>query len=245
MMDENETDDAAVLAAEYALGLLAPQEAAAFAVMLEEDPDFRAEYVQWAEHLASMTDDIAPVAPSDEMRARILAAIEPTDHPVEMSKGDEDVTFGSRLQSWLRNLGLIPAMAGGLAAAMAVLWLVNISGVMDPAVPFATATLASDDNSLVVQITYSDDGETLQINRTVGAAPQGKALELWLIKDGDAPVSLGVLPEDETATLRVDYALRRSLHGASCAISVEAPGGSATGAPTGEILAIAPIVWET
>lgn len=258
MMDEMEMNEAELLAAEYALGLLTPQETAAFETLLTQDAEFRADYARWAEDFAAITDDVSPVDPPEGVMARIqdalgdevsevapvaameeavaeVAAPEPTARPEPPRE---------KAQSWLQRLGLLPPALGGLAAAMAVLWLINVSGVFAPNVPGGQVTLAAADNSLVVEVAYSEDGKTLELNRTVGDLPQGQALQLWLIRDGEDPVSLGLLPETQIATLQVNYRLRDALRGASCAISVEPPGGSPTGAPTGEVIAMAPIVWS-
>ncbi|MEL6126646.1 MAG: anti-sigma factor [Pseudomonadota bacterium] len=53
-----------------------------------------------------------------------------------------------------------------------------------------------------------------------------------------AQVSLGVLPEEPDARISVAVALRPLLPGGTLAISDEPPGGSPTGAPTGEVLAV-------
>ena len=63
MTDDSNTEDEIVLSAEYALGLLTPGEAVAFEDVLSVDPEMREQYASWAESLATLTDEIAPVDP--------------------------------------------------------------------------------------------------------------------------------------------------------------------------------------
>jgi len=70
------------------------------------------------------------------------------------------------------------------------------------------------------------------------ATTEQRALELWVIVPGDRPRSLGVIeagrpvrvsvPPSLTAHMQVDAAL---------AVSLEPPGGSPTGLPTGPVIA--------
>jgi anti-sigma-K factor RskA len=60
---------------------------------------------------------------------------------------------------------------------------------------------------------------------------------LWLIAGGNAPVSLGVLPDSGIVALAFPVDLKDQLRGATLAISDEPDGGSPTGQPTGAVLA--------
>lgn len=239
MAEDMDTDKEQMLAAEYTLGLLDPAEARAFEEALDGNPTARANHAFWAEHLTGLAADAAPVTPPDAVWANVTAALFPDTAATEAAAG------GAPARGWLQRLGLLPAMAGGLVAALAVLWVLDLTIMSDSGTPFATATLASADNALVVQIAYVDDGAELEITRTAGDIPAGQSLELWLLKDDRPPISLGLLPADENGTLQVAAAYRELLHGAQCAISIEPEGGSPTGAPTGDVVAVAPIVWQT
>jgi anti-sigma-K factor RskA len=75
--------------------------------------------------------------------------------------------------------------------------------------------------------------------KVVGAAavPAGKSLELWMLPDGSAPKSLGVIPGSGVGRVLLpalpDIALARV---PALAVSLEPAGGSPTGAPTGPVL---------
>ena len=236
MTDEIEKDDEVALTAEYVLGLLTPEEVTAYEDVLGVDPDLRAEYAFQADRMVALTDDIAPVTPPPHVLARIRQTLFHEDAPARSAAGG---------RSWLQRLGLLPAMAGGLVAALAVLWVV--STIMPPSeVPGETATyvaqIAAADESLVVQARYDATAGNLLIERAVGEARPGRALELWLIAGDNPPVSLGVLPEDRTATVPVSPETALALAGGTLAISDEPPGGSTTGAPTGDVLAVGQVI---
>ncbi len=75
------------------------------------------------------------------------------------------------------------------------------------------------------------------------ALDPARAYELWALPgDGAAPVSLGLMPKSGRATLQLNEAQRLALsRSAQVAISLEPPGGSPTGAPTGPVLFVADI----
>lgn len=227
-MTDDISEEVHMLAAEYALGLMTPEEAQAFEELLDVDSQSRAAYAFWAEHFASLTDDVPEAEPSN----RVLTGI-------------RSELFGPEAPTWRRRLGLLPAMAGGLLAAIVALWVIDVS--FGPAIdrPIANATLIAEAQGLEVRVSYAYSGETLTVTRVSGDAPEGRALELWLLKEDQPAISLGVLPDDANGQLQIAADVRELLRGAQCAISVEPPGGSPTGAPTGEVIAIAPVVWET
>ena len=62
--------------------------------------------------------------------------------------------------------------------------------------------------------------------------------ELWLIPPGDKPHALGLLRADRTVTITIPAALiARTTSNAVLAVSLEPPGGSPTGQPTGPVIA--------
>jgi anti-sigma-K factor RskA len=70
-----------------------------------------------------------------------------------------------------------------------------------------------------------------------------RAYELWALPgSGAAPVSLGLMPKTGRSTLQLNDAQRLALsRSKQIAISLEPPGGSPTGAPTGPVLFVAAI----
>lgn len=230
MTDEIEKEEEYSLTAEYVLGLLSDDEARAYEDVLSIDPALRDEYAFWADRMVALTDDIAPVTPPPHVLARIKLTL---FHDATQS------SMAATGRSWLQRLGLLPAMAGGLVAALVVLWLLNIAA--PPGVgttgPTYTAQIAAEDNSLVLLASFEPTARTLTITRQAGAAREGRSEELWLIVGENAPVSLGVLEQGDSTALIVDAALVPAMEGGTLAITDEPPGGSPSGAPTGAVLA--------
>jgi len=223
-------EDDRVLAGEYALGLLSPEDARAFEARLTADPQLRAVYAEWAESLADLTDDIDPAGPAKDTQAQIEAQLFGGTSPRRPFAG-------------LRGLGWL--VGGAVAAALALYVALN-GGLLGegptlPGTPDYVAKLAAEDGALLVVAAYDAEKGALLIERRAGAAPEGRALELWLIAGGDAPVSLGVLPKEVDARLMIDAAMGARLADGILAISDEPPGGSPTGAPTGRVLAAGPV----
>jgi anti-sigma-K factor RskA len=78
---------------------------------------------------------------------------------------------------------------------------------------------------------------------TLAAPPAGRDYELWALPKGGPPVSLGLLPYRHTAAQRaLTRNQQRALANASqLAVSVEPPGGSPTGQPTGAVVFVVPL----
>jgi anti-sigma-K factor RskA len=205
----------AVLAAEYALGLMDAAEARAFAVRLDGEPALRRQLAEWEEGLAPLADAVPPVDPPARVKARLEAAIAPA-------------------APRRRSLGWLGGMLAAGAVAVAVLLVLPARQVTVP--PSFTASIAATDGTL--QLAAALSGDRLRVERLAGAAPEGRVLELWLIAEGAAaPVSLGVLPDAGVADLTIPAALTAAFAGGVLAVSDEPPGGSPTGAPTGTVLA--------
>ena len=209
------------MAAEYALGLLTPPEARAFEARMIREPLLRANYVIWAEELVRMTDNIAPVTP-----------------PPTVRKAIETRLFAGEKQGLLQWLGLIPALIGGLIAAALVYFVTSFGLLTTPVGPRLNAEIAAADQSLVVLAAFDPTTDTLNLQRTSGAAVPGRVLELWLIAGDNPPVSLGVLPDAVSTDLPLSADIIAALEGGTLAISDEPTGGSPTGQPTGAVLAV-------
>jgi anti-sigma-K factor RskA len=225
MTPQEQREEDQALAAEYALGLLDRSEARAFEARMAAEPALRATYVIWAEDLARLTDDIAPVDP-----------------PPAVYKALDQQMFGSEKQGWLQWLGLVPALIGGLIAASLVYFVTSFGLLTAPPGPRLNAEITATDQSLVVLAAFDPTTGSLNLQRTAGAAVPGRVLELWLIAGDNPPVSLGVLPDAAVADVVLTPSVIAALDGGTLAISDEPVGGSTTGAPTGAVLAIGPVI---
>src|SRR3546814_2647187 len=95
--------------------------------------------------------------------------------------------------------------------------------------------------ALVVEVDFYGEGRssgTVRIQSMQVEAPAGRSLELWRVPAGGDPQSLGVIdPRDPFEALRVSVTA-----GDTLAVSVEPPGGSPSGAPTGPVILSGPLV---
>jgi anti-sigma-K factor RskA len=88
--------------------------------------------------------------------------------------------------------------------------------------------------SFVASVTADGRALVLKPLNDLSLAP-GRALELWAVPPQGAPRSLGLVRADAATTLVRAQLLRDT---AAFAVSVEPPGGSPTGAPTGPIVSV-------
>ncbi|MCG6903746.1 MAG: anti-sigma factor [Rhodobacter sp.] len=209
----------AALAAEFAMGVLDPAEHAAFGMRLRDEPVLLAEVQIWQERLVPLTDGIDEKPP-----ARVKRALEAR-------------LFGAPRKAVLRIWQGLSVVGLGAAAVLAVMMFVTpLSGPGPATGPVHVAEIVAEDNSLRLLAVY--EGDELRLTRTTGTARPGRALEVWLIAGDGVPKSLGVLPAEQMARLTVPAALRALIEGGTLAISDEPEGGSPTGLPTGDVLAV-------
>ncbi len=212
-------DDDDAQAAEYVLRLLDPETHRAAARRVTEDAEFALRVHAWEARLASMTEELEPVQPRARTRAQIMQAVTPPE---------------ARSRRWWLGAGV------GIATLAALFVVAPLPSVFAP--EFG-AEIASADGSLRFTAEVSRGREELVLARVAGGPRPGRALELWLIAEGaPAPVSLGVLPEADRIAINLTPQLAAQLDGGTLAVSDEPPGGSPTGAPTGDVLAAAPLV---
>lgn len=221
-------EDDRIRAAEYALGLLDEAEAADFAARLRDDPELREEYALWAEHLATLADGTEATPPARVWQGIERGLFETVQAPAGRA----------RWRYW-RGWGL----GAALAAVLAVL-LLYLGPFGPPTEPSAdlTARIEAESGDVRVLAGYDEATGQLEVARREGAPAPGRSFELWLIAGDAAPVSLGILPEQERGVLSVPEALGPRMAGAMLAISDEPAGGSPTGQPTGEVLAMGQVI---
>jgi anti-sigma-K factor RskA len=106
----------------------------------------------------------------------------------------------------------------------------------------SVATIAGAQGPMLWSIQLDARHERLRAVALAGAAARpGHSFELWALLPGKAaPVSLGVLPDTGQRDRTLSAAQQAALLSASqLAVSLEPPGGSPTGAPTGPVLFVA------
>ncbi|MGX9966319.1 anti-sigma factor [Roseomonas sp. F4] len=217
------------LAAEYVLGTLEAREAKAVAAALPGDPALAEAVAAWEARLAPLTVLAPPEAPPPGLWDRIAAALDPAAAAAPRSAPV------AKPKSWLAGLldpWRIGAIGGtAVAATLAAFILLR----PEPAPRMMTVLLTDRDQP--AWLVEADQGGLRLASLNPRPAPEGRALQLWALPQGaTAPTSLGLIPAEG----RISVAPRviQPSPGMLIEITVEPPGGSPTGRPTGPILFI-------
>ena len=220
-------DDAATrqaLAAEYALGTLRGPARRRFERLMAQRADWREEVERWSHQLAGFAARVPEVEPAPAVWPRIRDRIEPG-----RSRSP------SAVPRWWRALAAVTSLA-------AIVLAVALISVQQPPVFAPQVAVLKDDQARtgwVVSVAPGKSGRPELRALVEGAAPiPDRVFELWALPGAGAPpVSLGLLPAQGEAVLSVSEQVRPLLEqGAALAVSLEPPGGSPTGQPTGPVL---------
>ncbi|HEX8382359.1 MAG TPA: anti-sigma factor [Sphingomonas sp.] len=234
-------EDRGILAGELALGLLDGEERGEALRLMLADRDFARAVEAWRDHFAALFAECAPVAPDAALETRIVAALPGSGVSAD---GTTVPGIGSRAVRLWRTV------AGAAMLAAAALLAVILLRPERVSAPRPTAPLATP-APLVAMLTPTDDAKPLAalVDRATGVVtlagtidlPAGRVAELWTIGADGVPRSLGVLANG-AARLPVAPTRRgRLTPSVVLAVSIEPPGGSPTGAPTGPVIATGPM----
>jgi len=227
-MSENDTTgsphDGNLIAAEYVLGVLGAAERREVERRLAREPALASEVALWEERLSGLTDAVAPVAPPDAVWSRIERAIGAVTRPPSVW---QSLTFWRSL-----------AIASATLAAASIAALAYIGFVPGAHVPLmATLGGSAGQPNFVASVTAT--GNALVIVPAALLTNDPRTYELWLIPTGETrPRSLGLIQPGHPIRLEIPADLAgRVTPDATLAVSLEPPGGSPTGLPTGPVIA--------
>jgi len=214
------------LAAEYALGTLPGGARRRLARMAQTDTVVAGAIGVWEQRLSPLAEAAPPITPSPRLWRVIALRL-----GLEPVRTAAPGPWWTRLAFW-RGFALASLVA---AVALGVALLAPRSDVNDQPI---VVVLAGPDAkpALIASMMRGDRTMTVKV---VGGAPvpPDKALELWMLPDGAAPKSLGVVPAAGVGRVTLpatpDVALARV---PALAVSLEQAGGSTTGAPQGPVL---------
>lgn len=178
----------------------------------------------WELRLAPLSELLEPVAPPDGLLDRILGRID----LIELR--DDLAAERRRTRRWRLSAAAMTAAA----AALLVFVALDEPGPA-PQEYVAVATADGGGPALIVSLDLTRGIATV---RPVSVqAPEDGSLELWHIEEGAAPRSLGLVDAAQAVQTPLEAA-----PGDVVAVSLEPPGGSPTGSPTGPVLYSGPIV---
>ena len=203
------------LAAEYVLGTLEAREAAELRVRMETDAALAAAVADWEHRLAPLLTLAPPEAPPHDLWARIERSLGATPARKEWRFPWPALGIGAS------------AVAAGLAAFLVLR--------PTPEAPLMTVLLTSRDQPAWLVEAQGDTIRLAALNRQ--EIEPGRVAQLWALPQGaTAPTSLGLVPEG--GRFSVTPTTLRPSPGMLIEITLEPPGGSPTGRPTGPILFI-------
>ena len=222
-----------IVAGEYVLGVLEASERSAVAQRIEREPEFATEVAFWEERLGGFADEVKSVAPPEAAWSRIEAAIAaPSAAP---SAAPALGALWQNLFFW-RIVGL---GSSGLATACLIA-LAYFGTVAAPERAPLLATLGQQGGQPGFVAAIGSGGSLVIVPASLLTANQ-KSMELWLIPTGTQarPRSLGLIAPSQPVRITVPPNLVPFVTpDASLAVSLEEPGGSRTGAPSNDIIAV-------
>ena len=212
-------DDLDALAGEYVLGTLSSDERAAVERRMLDNPALATAIDDWQERLSPLAECLAPVIPRPEVWQRIRRTVTDRGRVVR--------------SSWWNRVGVWRGLAGlATAAAVAV-----VAFVLVTAPPQLIAVLNDAQGRPIWLLRTAEDDRGL-LTRLLGDTPPAERVpELWLLPADRPPVSLGLLePAGDNRRPLTPEVERMLQAGAMLAVSLEPPGGSPTGQPTGPVV---------
>jgi anti-sigma-K factor RskA len=215
------------LAQQHAAGTLRGGARRRYEALLPGHPLLRDALLQWQLRLMPLTVALVPQAPP----ARVWRRIEQRLWPAAASVSEP---WWQRLWLWRGVSALASVATLGLAL------LLVLPGPAQPPVVVVlqgTAGATQGINSFVASV--SADGRALVTRPLLPVnLESNRVLELWSVPPDGAPRSLGLISADGATVIDRQRLPASLLKGgtAALAVSVEPPGGSPTGVPTGPVV---------
>ena len=206
------------LAGEYVLGTLHGAARKRFEHALQESVSLREAVQYWEQALAPLA-----LTETEKPQRDLLPAVEARLGWVTARDA-------------IRSFSFWPALGFAVVAGFSILLWAPWQPGFSP--DFALSVATSDD--AIQRWQFAVDRKHNVIDVRVVSNPQiatDRDLELWLLVDGGAPRSLGLLSDAASGVIYRIKATSPLLEGNGLAVSVEPAGGSPSGAPTGPVIA--------
>jgi anti-sigma-K factor RskA len=212
------------LASEYALGTLRGAARRRFERWRAGTPFVDERCLFWEERLMHLAKDLKPIKPPAHVWAAISRRLHLTTRQTAMRR--------------IRSFALAACLVFVVGVAALFYWR-GLPAMRATAV--ATISAKSGEHLWELEVFGNADRLVARVAK-LPARPAGSDYELWALPKGAAPVSLGVLPAAGASTRTLTEMQKQALATSSqVAVSLEPPGGSPTGQPTGTVLYLAPL----
>ncbi|MGD9914810.1 MAG: anti-sigma factor [Rhizobiaceae bacterium] len=221
-----------IVAAEYVVGTLPADERLEVSARIDADPHFARVVDRWEGHFAPMQAVYDPVEPPASVKPSIDRRLFSERAGAAAAPAVARPGMWASLAFWR---GLTVA---ALAALVLFAALPFISPPTDVPQVRLVASLAAEGSDVHYLAVYDAATGEMALSHVSGARADGRDFELWMIEGSNAPVSMGVIPVGATNHMILPEASRAKLGaGIVLAVSLEPAGGSATGKPTGPVVA--------
>lgn len=226
-------EDESVRAAEYALRVLSAGEEHSAAEQAAASAALAGEVARWRSRFGAFFEEIEPVSPP----ARIWEGIE-AEITERHAPNDNEAVLHRRVLVWKSAAGGLAALAASLAVLLA---LPNrtVASVSSPGVSAPMVAILGQGGTTKVVANW-DSGSRQLVLAVPGDLPADPehSRQLWVIPADGKPRPIGTLASRRQMHIQLAEALADLLsNGATIAISLEPPGGSPTGQPTGPVIA--------
>ncbi|MDR3417735.1 MAG: anti-sigma factor [Nevskia sp.] len=230
-----------MLAAEYVLGTLRGPARRRFERLARADAGVRAEQYFWEAYLGRLGSAVRPVEPAPTVWISLQRRIG-AGNTVPLRK-PAPAQAPKPVPLWRIGIGLA---AAATVAAVVILTQYRAPAPVTPpvaqvkpAAPLYVAQLKVPDSTMQWNVSLSPASGQLTVTAS-GAYPQlgQHSMELWWISP-QGPVAIGLLPVQGQNKLELPKDLTAQ-GGITLAVSLEPPGGSPTGKPTGPVLTSGP-----
>ena len=239
------------LAGEYVLGVLGAEQRRDVQSRLPKDTALASDVQAWETRLTPLFDEIAPVNVPNYVWSRICDAlgIQPASSNMQRpAVSREERSFWSSLGFWRGVSGLAMASVGVLAIALLtqkptivevpVNVPVEVPAQVPPPQPGLVSTLAQDNGSAGFVAAVDRDTGVMTVTPLMAPPDDGRVQEMWVIPNGQKPISLGVLDASKPQAHKLPSNLLAAVStDAIFAVTLEPPGGAPGGNPTGPIIA--------
>ena len=218
------SDEPDMQAAEYVLGTLPADERRAFEALLAHDPAARQAVENWQRHLLPLNDVLNDVEPPEHVWQAIETAL-----PISAATPPSLLLLRRSRNRWRTGAIVMGALAAGFAAVSIDHLLKTPREAVGSYVAVVNRT--GDQPALIIRVDLAT--RTVFVRPVATNVPQGHSLELWYIGNHLAPKSMGLVDKiDRSISLPEGAPIEK----ANFAVTVEPPGGSPSGAPTGPIV---------
>ncbi|MFK7831041.1 MAG: anti-sigma factor [Congregibacter sp.] len=221
------------LAAAYVLGTLKGPARRRFTRLATESTNVRRAVWRWERQLLPLSSAIEERTPPAAVWQEIQRRLGFTATPVHTGR-------------------LWPALSAGLALAVLALLLPLIQSSLQPPDTLADSAAeklayiqSAEQQPLWVVTVDEQTGHLASIAVNVPARESDRVFQLWMLPQSGPPESFGLLPttQNNRARMTLSPTLLALLQNAQgLAVSLEPPGGSPTGAPTGPVVYTAPVI---